>query len=231
LVLLDEQGLSRASLAHRLALEPGFQIVGECSAAAEAADALSRSAVDVVLLDFNIGPETAADLIVAARNTGYQGQFLLIAGTVDVESSALVLKLGASGIFLKSGPPERLIKAIRLVAGGETWIDREVIGLLAECCSDQPARRPHRQGKDLSDRERRVVSGILDGLTNQRIAREMGLSEGSVKSILQGLFSRTGVHSRSQLVRLAIEGALANAAPALRCHPSAPAPMESPIHR
>ena len=209
LVLLDEQGLSRTSLARLLALEPGFEIAGVCGDPAEAVEALSLSPVDVVLLDFNIGPEAAAGFISAARSAGYQGQFLLLAGTVDAETSALVLKLGAAGIFLKSEAAERLIQAIWLVASGEVWIDRRVIHLLAERCAD-PAGRPldPKPNRLLSHRERDVVTGILGGLTNRKIAVGMGLSEGSVKNILQGLFSRTGVRTRSQLVRLVLEGSL-----------------------
>ena len=116
LVVLDDHGLFRASLERLLASEVGFEVVGECGTSAEALEMLNGSPVDVVLLDFALGAEHANDLISAARKAGYQGRFLIVAGTTDAERSANALKFGASGIFLKSEAPERLVQAIKLIA-------------------------------------------------------------------------------------------------------------------
>ena len=210
LVLLDDHCLFRASLARLLASETGFDIVGECATSAEALQTLDGSRVDVVLLDLDFGVEPANDLMSAARNGGYQGRFLILAGTTDAERSAMALKFGASGIFLKSEAPERLVQAIRLIAGGAVWVDQKVIQLLADQCLNQPRRGDRNSAGALQIREQRALLGILGGLTNRDIAEGMGISESSVKNILQGLFSRTGVRKRSQLVRLALEGSLGN---------------------
>jgi len=207
LVLVDELGLFRTSLSQLLASEPGLEVVGACGTAAEALDILGGSAVDVVLLDFEIGTEQGSDFISAARQSGYQGRFLIVAGAVDVHKSAMVLKLGASGIFLKSEAPARLVQAIRLVANGETWIDQKVIQLLV----DELTRRYSLAGdqepaKPLDDRERNVLLGILGGLSNRKIGDGMGISESSVKNIVQRLFTKAGVKTRGQLVRVALEG-------------------------
>jgi len=210
LVLLDDHCLFRASLARLLAAESGFDIVGECGTSAEALQTLNGSPVDVVLLDLDFGAEPANDLISAARNGGYQGRFLILAGTTDAERSAMALKFGASGIFLKSEAPERLIQAIRLIASGAIWVDQKIIQLLADQCLNQPRRGDRKSPGALENREQRVLMGILGRLTNRDIAEGMGISESSVKNILQALFSRTGVRTRSQLVRLALEGSLGN---------------------
>jgi DNA-binding NarL/FixJ family response regulator len=210
LALLDGHGLFRASLAKLLASESSLEVVGECGTSAEALEILNSSSADVVLLDFDLGPEHASDFMSAARKAGYQGRFLIVSGAVDAERSALAIKLGASGIFLKSEAPERLVQAIRLIATGAVWLDPKIIQLLAEQCLKQPRRTDQKSGSALEDRERRVLLGILGGLKNRDIASGMGISESSVKNILQGLFSRTGVRTRSQLVRLALEGSLGN---------------------
>jgi len=210
LVVLDDHGLFRASLARLLASESGFEVVGECGTSAEALEMLNGSPVDVVLLDFDLGAEHASDLISAARKAGYQGRFLIVAGTLDAERSAMALKFGASGIFLKSEAPERLVQAIRVIASGAVWIDQKIIQLLADQCLNQPRRGDQESGSALEIREQRALLGILGGLTNRDIAEGMGVSESSVKNILQGLFTRTGVRKRSQLVRLALEGSLGN---------------------
>jgi DNA-binding NarL/FixJ family response regulator len=120
------------------------------------------------------------------------------------------LKIGASGVFLKSEAPERLVQAIRLVASGSVWVDQTIIQLLADQCLNQLRHVDQKSGSLLEDREERTLQGILGGLTNRGIAEDMGISESAVKNILQSLFTRTGVRKRSQLVRLALEGSLGN---------------------
>jgi len=211
LILLDDHGLFRASLARLLACEGGFEVVCECSSSGEAMEILSKSPVDVILLDFDLGPEHANHFICASRKAGYQGQFLIFVGTTDAEISATALKLGASGIFLKSEAPERLVQAIKHVATGGVWVDQKIIQLVVDRCLDHPPPLADgKSGSTLGDREQQVLSGILSGLKNRDIAEGMGISESSVKNTLQGLFCKTGVRTRSQLVRMAVEGSLGN---------------------
>jgi DNA-binding NarL/FixJ family response regulator len=209
LVLLDDHGLFRASLARFLASEPDIEIAGECGTSSEALAVLNGSNIDIVLLDFDLGPERGNEFISAARQAGYQGRFLIVAGSADARTSAFALRLGASGIFLKSSTPERLLQVIRLVAKGEVWVDHEIIQMLANQLVDwYPKLEDRRSGAPLQDRERNVLLGILGGLTNKKISDNMGLSESSVKNIVQGLFGKAGVKRRSQLVRVALEGSL-----------------------
>jgi two-component system, NarL family, nitrate/nitrite response regulator NarL len=209
LLLLDDQGLFRASLGRLLASEPDFEVAGECATFAEALEVLKRSTVDVMLLDFGVGPEHANDYICTARQAGYQGRSLIVAGSADVRNSAVALKLGASGIFLKSESPDRLVQAIRLVGNGGIWVDQTIIQLLADQLINRYSQLEDQESSGpLDDRERNVLLGIMGGLTNRKIGDNMGLSESSVKNIVQQLFVKADVRTRSQLVRVALEGSL-----------------------
>lgn len=207
LLLVDNHALFRTSLARLLAAENGFEIAGECGSAPEALDVLRGTPVDVVLLDFDIGGDQGNAFILNARRGGFDGQFLLITGTADIDRYALALTLGASGVFLKSDRPDRLVRAIRLVASGGIWIDPTVVQRFAERYMSEDHGR-ETVVHSLEDREEAVLEGLLQGLTNKRIGMQIGLSESSVKNILQGLFGKTGVRTRSQLVRAALEGSL-----------------------
>lgn len=207
LLLVDNHALFRTSLARLLAAENGFEIAGECGSASEALDVLRGTPVDVVLLDFDIGGDQGNAFILNARRGGFDGQFLLITGTADIDRYALALTLGASGVFLKSDRPDRLVRAIRLVASGGIWIDPTVVQRFAERYMSEDHGR-ETVVHSLEDREEAVLEGLLQGLTNKRIGMQIGLSESSVKNILQGLFGKTGVRTRSQLVRAALEGSL-----------------------
>jgi len=229
LALIDDLGLFRTSLARFLASEPGFEVTGECATSAEALELLKSSTPDVVLLDFQVGLEPGTDFISAAKRVGYQGRFLIVAAALDTRKSALALKAGAAGIFLKSEPPERLVKAITTAADGGVWVDPKVMKLLADQIIDgSPFREAGTQisGDLLDERERNVLLGILSGLSNRRIGEGLGISESLVKNIVQRLFGKSGVRTRSQLVRVALEGSLGTPQELRKSHSADPASQQ-----
>ena len=173
---------------------------------------MATTPVDVVLLDIDRVTQTEDGFIAAARRAGYQGRFLTVTSGADARNSAIAIRLGASGVFLKSEAPDRMVQAIRLVAEGAVWLDQRVIQSLADQLLNHLPARPRRSGNTLTDREQQVLLGVLGGLTNRKIGDRIGVSEGAVKASLQQLFSRTGVRRRSQLVRMALEGSLGDLA-------------------
>jgi len=204
LLLLVDYALVRESLSRQLRLEPGFEIVAECGAAPEGLEAIGRSLVDVVLLDYEAVGDQAAQFISTARQAGYQGTFLVLASEKDTASLFLPLRAGASGLFLKHSSLDSLTRAIRQVAAGEAWVDLEVLQLLAGPIADRENRTLHGV---LTKREQQVLEGVVEGLTNKTIAGQIGVSEGAAKAILREIFRKAGVRRRSQLVRVALTGA------------------------
>jgi DNA-binding NarL/FixJ family response regulator len=207
LLLLDDHTLFRESLSRLLASEPDFEMAGHCGTSAEALAILRRSPVDVVLLDFDLGDDHGSQFISTARQAGCEAKILMVTAGMDAAESSTALRLGASGIFLKHNSPGTLARAIRLVAGGEVWVDQKVIHLMA----DEVQHDVQDYRKLLTEREQRVLQGIFEGLTNKEIAAGLGVSEGAVKATLQQLFQKTHVRTRSQLVRIALEGSLGTA--------------------
>jgi DNA-binding NarL/FixJ family response regulator len=221
LVLIDDPGLFRSSLGRLLAAEPDLEVAADCAGIAEALEFLKTSNVDIALLDFAVGTENGCDLIARAQRDGYMGKFLILAGSPDVRNSAMALKLGAAGIFLKSEGPDRLVQAIRLVRDGGMWVDPRIIRLLAEqSMKPQPAAGDLPANVSLEDRERNVLRGILEGLSNRKIGATLGLSESSVKNIVQHLFAKASVRTRSQLVRAVLEGSRREGQPVHQLEPT-----------
>ncbi len=210
LLLLDDHVLFRESLSRLLASEADFRMAGDCGTVAEALDLLQRTPVDVVLLDYDLGDDHGSQFISGARRAGYEGKVLMVTAGMSASESAVALKLGASGIFLKHSSPGSLAQAIRLVAAGEMWVDQKVIRLLAE---GVPQQEEGRLGKLLTEREQQVLQGLYEGLTNKEIASHLGVSETAIKATLQQLFQKTRVRTRSQLVRIALESSLGTAKP------------------
>lgn len=200
LAVLDGETLFRESLGRLLAAQAGFELVAEYGTAAEMLSALANTAVDVVLLDLDYDKDEAHTLIPAMLCAGYSGTFLVMTSHCSAAATALALRQGASGIFLKSKSSAHLVHAIQTVAAGGAWVDRELLRVLVEWYPKQEG-----QGLDrLTEREQTVLRGVLDGLTNRKIAVQIGVSESAIKATLQQLFAKAGVRTRSQLVGAAL---------------------------
>ena len=207
LLLLDDHVLFREGLRRLLVSEPDFATVAECGTLAEGLAVLAKSAIDIVLLDFDLEEDTGARFITAAAAQGYRGKILMVTAGMSPLDIAVARKLGISGIFLKHGSPATLLEAIRAVAGGRNWMDPKLTapGVDPANVSATVAKEP------LTPREQDVLRSVFEGLTNKEIAFRIGVSQSSVKATLQNLFEKTGVRTRGQLVRIAIEHSLESA--------------------
>jgi DNA-binding NarL/FixJ family response regulator len=203
LLLIDDHPLFREGLARLLGSCPDFEVVAQCGNSAEALRWLNRHDIDLVLLDFDLGDEPGNRFLTSARQCGYEGKVLIVTAGMTATESSSALKLGASGIVLKHSSLDILSSAIRRVAEGETWVDEKVALQMAD-------RFPQTGSQGfawaLTEREDQVLRGVFEGLANKEIAAMIGVSESSVKAALQQLFDKTGVRTRSQLVRIALEG-------------------------
>lgn len=203
LLLLDDHTLFRVMLSRLLDTDNNFNVIGHCASSTEALKVLSRNRVDLVLLDYDLGKrETGFQFIRQAREAGYTGRiFIVTAGMTDADY-VRALGLGVCGIFLKHSSPELLTEAIHKVMAGETSIDQRCVQALVNAV-DRQSNQTRRD--ELTEREREVLKGVFAGSSNKEIGANLNISEASVKSALQQLFIKTGVRTRSQLVRVALE--------------------------
>jgi DNA-binding NarL/FixJ family response regulator len=202
ILLLDDHALFREGLSRLVESEPDLKMAAHCATLREATEILHRQPIDLVLLDYDLGKENGFEFIAQAREMRFEGRFLIVtAGMSDTECVQAV-RLGVGGIFLKHNSPALLAEAIRKVMAGETWLDQSSIQALVEASKKQETpdlRRP------FTERENQVLQGVFEGLSNKEIGARLDISESSVKAALQQLFQKTGVRTRSQLVRIALE--------------------------
>jgi two-component system nitrate/nitrite response regulator NarL len=196
-LLIDDHALFRESVARALAMDPQLEIE-HCASIAAALQLLAQHAFDLALLDYDLGGERASQFLPAARQSGFEGRVLVVTAWVSGTEARRLLQQGVAGIFLKHGPLEELTASIRTVMAGGTWIDRSLAGEESAIQGDSSAPL-------FTDRQRKVLRFVLEGLSNKEIAWRLQISESYVKAILQGLFQKTGVRTRGQLVRVAFE--------------------------
>jgi len=202
ILLVDDHALFRESLSRLLNAEPGLEVVVHCGTIAEALDALRHQSIDLVLLDFDLGDDDGRQFLRAAKQEGFEGKILIITAGIDPVATSELIRGGIAGVFRKHDSAELLAQGIREVMAGKVWLDQEQ---LQNALSTEVAAQTQDAVPSFTEREQQVLSAVFEGLANKEIGVRLGVSESSVKATLQQLFSKTGVRTRSQLVRVVLE--------------------------
>jgi two-component system, NarL family, nitrate/nitrite response regulator NarL len=202
LLLIDDHALFRESVSRLLQAEPGFEVVADCGSVAEAMRIINAREIDIVLLDLDLGHERGADFLESLRAERFKGKVLLVTAGVNEGDVPTLIRKGISGIFLKHGSPALLVQGIRETMKGQVLFEQNLLRRSFEYAQDHSL--PHRRAR-LTEREKLVLASIFEGLANKQIGDRLQISEGAVKASLQQLFAKTGVRTRSQLVRIALE--------------------------
>ncbi|MFD7295413.1 response regulator [Streptomyces sp. NPDC059897] len=200
LLLADDHPVVRAGLRAVLDAEPDFAIVAEAATAERAVELAGD--VDVVLMDLQFGAGTMHGAEATARIAALDdGPRVLVLTTYDTEADILAaVEAGASGYLLKDAPPEELAAAVRTAASGRS--------ALAPAVADRLMDRMRAPAEALSRRELEVLRHVRDGLSNAEIARELFLSQATVKSHLVHIYAKLGVDSRTSAVARATRDGL-----------------------
>jgi DNA-binding NarL/FixJ family response regulator len=177
-------------------------VAAHCGTIGEGLQILRRKSIDVVLLDFDLGESDGRQFLPRAKEQGFRGKVLMVTAGVDAGVAADLIRSGISGVFRKHDSASLLAQAIRDVMAGKVWLDQDQ---LQSALNTESGTRYDNRTRPFTEREQQVLSCVFEGLANKEIAGRIGVSESSVKATLQQLFSKTGVRTRSQLVRIVLE--------------------------
>src|SRR5262249_45679563 len=200
-----DQSMVRAGFRMLLSGEPEMEVVAEATNGREAVDKAARFSPQVVLMDIRM-PEL--DGIEATRRIlAEEGEArILILTTFDLDEYVYeALKAGASGFVLKDDPPEQLLAAIRTVAAGDALLSPATTKRVIKEFGRLPRPQPPKELDELSEREREVFVLIAQGLSNSEIARELVISETTVKTHVTHILQKLNLRDRVQAVVLAYQ--------------------------
>ncbi|MET7660427.1 response regulator [Streptomyces sp. NPDC055059] len=196
LLLADDHPVVRAGLRAVLDAEPDFEIAAEAATAERAVELAAGGGIDVVLMDLQFGAGMHGSEATAAIAARPGAPRVLVLTTYDTDADILAaVEAGASGYLLKDAPPEELAAAVRTAASGQS--------ALAPAIAHRLMDRMRAPAEALSRRELEVLQLVRDGLSNQRISKELFLSQATVKSHLVHIYAKLGVDSRTAAVAAA----------------------------
>ena len=197
ILLVDDERLVRTGLRMILDGEVDLEVVGEAADGAEALALVDAFEPDVVLMDLRM-PRMDGVTATERLATTHPAVRVLVLTTYDTESDILrALEAGARGYLLKDAPPEELFAGIRATARGETVLAPSVAATLV--------RRATPGAITITEREVEVLELLARGLGNKELARELFVSEATVKSHLSHIYAKLGVDTRAGAVAAAIE--------------------------
>ena len=198
LVLVDDHPVVRAGLRALLEGQADLTVVAEASDAPTALDVAERFRPDVVLMDLNLGPGPGGVAVTASLRARGEAPRVLVLTTYDTEADVLAaIEAGASGYLLKDAPAEELFRAIRGTARGET--------VLASAVAARLVQRASSPGPVVTEREVEILQLLARGLANKEMAKQLFVSEATVKSHLSHIYRKLGVDTRAGAVAAAID--------------------------
>jgi NarL family two-component system response regulator LiaR len=193
ILIVDDHAVVREGLRQFLALQDGFEVVGEAADGLDAVVAARALHPDIVLMDLAMPRRDGVEAMRELRTSVPEARVIILTSFLEDDRLLPALQAGAAGYLLKNVEPEELARAIRAAARGEALIDPAVAARLVEALSDREARRP-----ELTTREQEVLRLIARGHPNKRIALELGIAEKTVKAHVSHILDKLAVNDRTQ---------------------------------
>ena len=206
-LIADDHTVVRKGIRALLETEPGITVVGE---AADGEDAIHKALAlkpDVILMDLVMPKLDGVQAIKELREKLPEIKVLVLTSFAEDRRIVAAIEAGALGYLLKDSSPEDLVRAIREVHRGESSLHPKVAQQLVKKLQ-RPAEEPERE--ELTARERKVLALIARGLSNREIARELSISEPTVRTHVSNILRKLGLKSRTQAALYALKEGLAS---------------------
>ncbi len=204
-LLVDDHAVVREGLRAFLELQEGIEVTGEAADGEEAIEAATRLRPDVILMDLVMPRLDGVAAMRSLRERVPDARVIVLTSFLDDDKLLPALRSGAAGYLLKNTEPKELARAVRAAHAGEALLDPVVAARLVETLAADGGEDPLDR---LTPREREVLVLIGRGFPNKRIARELDLSEKTVKTHVGHLLAKLGVTDRTQAAVFAVRAGL-----------------------
>ena len=208
-LIVDDHALFRRGLEIVLVTEPDIEVVGQAGDGTEAVDRASEFLPDVVLMDVKMPRSSGIEACRAIKDVAPSAKIIILTMSDEEEDLFEAIRAGASGYLLKDIPLDEVAEAVRAVHGGQSLISPSMAGkLLSEFATlarrDQDERPQQVPAPKLTDREMQVLKLVARGMNNRDIAKELFISDNTVKNHVRNILEKLQIHSRMEAVMVAV---------------------------
>lgn len=205
IVLADDHEVVRTGLRALVDASPGMRVVGEARDGDEACRLARELRPDVLVMDVSMPVLDGAAATERVRRDSPGVRVLALTMHDDRGHLSRLLEAGAGGYVLKRAAADELVRAIRAVAGGGTWVDPELGGSVLRGTARRAAGTAGDGADALSDREEEVLRQIAWGHSNKEIAGRLGISTKTVETYRARIADKLGLRTRAEMVRFALQ--------------------------
>lgn len=198
ILLADDHPVVLRGLASLINGNPGFEIVASCSDGSAALAEIQRSRPDIAVIDLNMPGVSGLDILREVRAATLPARIVFLTADIGDADIMSAVSKGLDGLIMKDAAPDTLVDCLRAVAAGCRWLPAATI---VAAMDRETQRRDHARDlfKPLTEREREVLGLASRDLSNKEIARDLNISEGTVKVHLNKVYSKLNVSSRVSL--------------------------------
>jgi DNA-binding NarL/FixJ family response regulator len=200
LIVADSEAIFRVGMGKIFALENDLEVVAQTENLQQTLSAVSSTSADVILFEAGLSPNPAESISEVIRRAQPGTRVIIVAHRTGEEETVDYLRRGVRGILTRSISPDLLVRCVRKVAAGETWLDNQGVNWVIEAYRTQSEHgvTPKQQLR-LSEKEMMIIGGVTQGLKNKDIALEVGTTEQVVKNYLRKIYDKLGVSDRLEL--------------------------------
>jgi DNA-binding NarL/FixJ family response regulator len=208
-MIVDDHALFRRGLEMVLDEEADIEVVGQASDGSEAVEKAGESLPDVVLMDIRMPRSSGIEACRAMKEVAPSAKIVMLTISDEEEDLFEAIRAGASGYLLKDLPLDEVAETVRVVHGGQSLINPSMAGkLLTEFATlakrDGPGPVQQVPPPRLTDREMQVLKLVARGMNNRDIAKELFISENTVKNHVRNILEKLQIHSRMEAVMVAV---------------------------
>jgi DNA-binding NarL/FixJ family response regulator len=208
-MIVDDHALFRRGLEMVLDEEPDIELVGQASDGTEAVEKAAESLPDVVLMDIRMPRSNGIEACRAMKEAAPSAKIVILTISDEEEDLFEAIRAGASGYLLKDIPLDEVADTVRAVHGGQSLINPSMAGkLLTEFATlarrDDEERAQELPAPRLTEREMQVLKLVARGMNNRDIAKELFISENTVKNHVRNILEKLQIHSRMEAVMVAV---------------------------
>ncbi|TXK94189.1 two-component system response regulator NarL [Methylococcaceae bacterium HT1] len=194
-IIIDDHPLLRKGLGQLLEFEPELKLLAEASNGEQGLALAMQNEPDLIILDLNMPGMSGIDTLIALRDAGITSRILMLTVSDNVNDISQAIQAGADGYLLKDMEPELLLEEIKKAAIGQMVIDARLTKQLVDAL---PVRQADPESKlaDLTSRELEVATLLAEGQSNKQIAKELEISQETVKVHVKHVLNKLKLNSR-----------------------------------
>lgn len=199
IIIADSEAIFRAGMSKIFTQEPDLEVVAQTDSLAQTLGTIAEIEADVILFEAGLSLTPAEAVTEVMRRALPPARVILVSQRSSEHETVDYLRRGVRGILTRSVSPELLVRCVRKVSAGETWLDNQGVNWIIDAYRSQAQLGGGKQALRFSEKEMLIISGVTQGLKNKDIAVQVGTTEQVVKNYLRKIYDKLGVADRLEL--------------------------------